>query len=282
MIVPRIAPLRRWWLRRRFPVELALIAGEHETVNRHRSILHFSVNRAATQYVKSILFRCGAENGLTPVQFHAYSFVSDFPYLDQLGQDESTQFRHLFKPEGYVYSDLGGLVGGIELERFGVVLAIRDPRDVLTSEYFSSAYSHTRPWNVDKIDEFDRQRREAIEYGIDRYVLSQSVRVRDIYKRYLDRLVGQGHVHVARYEEMILDFTQWLESILQFCSLEISGDLRSELISERLKSTAKDDPSSHVRQVRPGDYRRKLQLETIRELDVILADVLEGFGYGID
>ena len=50
-------------LRQRFPVDWALIQGTHRNPNRHPSILHFSVNKAATQYVKNLLKNAEAAVG---------------------------------------------------------------------------------------------------------------------------------------------------------------------------------------------------------------------------
>src|ERR1700690_2592336 len=63
-------------LRRRYPVEWALIHGQHHNTNQHPSILHFSVNKAATVYVHQILAQVGTENGLTPAHLHGYAFDS--------------------------------------------------------------------------------------------------------------------------------------------------------------------------------------------------------------
>ena len=47
-----------WNTKRQFKVERELIEGCHHAKSPHRSIIHFSVNKAATQYTKSILSRC--------------------------------------------------------------------------------------------------------------------------------------------------------------------------------------------------------------------------------
>ncbi len=46
---------------KRYRTELALIKGIHENSSKHPSIIHFSFNKAATQYVKSMLRRCAVE-----------------------------------------------------------------------------------------------------------------------------------------------------------------------------------------------------------------------------
>jgi hypothetical protein len=284
-VLSRVPPIRAWQtkkeLKRRFKVELALLEGRHTTSSSHRSIIHFSVNKAATQYVKSILKRCAEENGLTHVRINDYAFHTDFPYLDHLTREEMQRYQHVFKPSGYLYSVFGGMVEGIDdLENYLVVLMVRDPRDVLTSDYFSIAHSHPVPPGDNKVASFMERREFARDVDIDRYVIQQSEHVGEIYRCYLELLVDKPNVYITTYEDMIDDFESWLEHLLDYCHLPISTRLERELLEEARKSRPeKEDPSSHLRQVTPGDHRRKLKPETIARLNDELSDVLTGFEY---
>ncbi len=125
---------------------MKLIKGTHKNNSSHPSILHFSLNKVATQYVKSILRRCAVENGMVTVGIHDYAFNSDFPYLDLLSAEEMEEYRYLFKPAGCLYSVFGGMIDGIpDLEKYKVVFVARDPRDLLVSNYYSMAHSHSAP-----------------------------------------------------------------------------------------------------------------------------------------
>lgn len=94
--------LKQRRLRRRFRVELDLIKGRHQNENAHPSILHFSLNKAATQYTKSILRRCAAQNGMIPVGIHDYAFHTDFPYLNHLSAADMLKYQHVFRSTGYL------------------------------------------------------------------------------------------------------------------------------------------------------------------------------------
>ena len=85
-----------------FPLRHPLIKGTHKNSNKHPSIIHFSFNKAATQYVKSILRRCAVENGMVPVGIHDYAFNADFPYLDHLSAKEMEKYMHIFKRSSVV------------------------------------------------------------------------------------------------------------------------------------------------------------------------------------
>lgn len=272
-----------WITNNRFRVERRLIKGiNHGTSARaHKSIIHFSVNKAATQYAKGILQRCAKENGLTHAQLNEYARHSDFPYLDHLSAPEMVQYRHIFRPSGYLYSVFGGMIEGIpDLGNYHIILMIRDPRDVLTSRFFSLAYSHLPPGR-NKVERFNNSVAFAHQAGIDRFVIDWSEKTRKIYQRYLDLLVSrQSNVYVTKYEDMMADFPTWLNGVLDYCELEVSPNLKLDLLEEARRSRPeKENISRHARQATPGDHKKKLQPATIERLDAVFSNILAGFKY---
>jgi hypothetical protein len=270
-------------LRRRYPIEWALIHNQHHNTNQHPSILHFSVNKAATQYVKQILGQVGAENGLTPTHLHGYAFDSTFPFFDRLSAEEFQKHTYLFHPRGYVYSDFGGAFEGIpDIEQYRTVLMVRDPRDVLTSLYYSVAYSHPEPAkNGDKHKPFITDRKHAREIRIDEYVLETAESERLIYQHYTDLMVSkQPGLYLTRYEEMTLDFDSWFRNLLAYCEFDISKKLKQILYeqAEHIKP-AQENIQAHIRKGIAGDHKNKLRPDTIEKLDEIFSQVLKDFDY---
>jgi hypothetical protein len=277
----RVPLFYSWNMKRQFKVERQLMQGIHRTKSTHPSIIHFSINKAATTYTTNILSRCAVENGIVPVRINAYAFTSNLPFLDHLSPQEMVPYQHLFKSAGYLYTVFGGMVEGIpNLDEFLMVLIVRDPRDVLTSEYFSIAYSHNPPRSGNKVATFMKRRAYARQVDIDQFVTSESERVRRVYQRYLDLLVKRPNLYITTYEEMIGDFQAWLNELLDYCQLEISIQLRRELLEESYQSRPiKEDIAQHIRQVTPGDHKRKLKPETITHLNSVFANILRGFNY---
>lgn len=272
--------LRGLWLRRRYPVELALLRGESPSRSTHPSIIHFSLNKAATQFVKSILFRAGAEAGMLPVGFHALAFASSLPYFDDLTADEMPPYRGAFRPTGYVYSSFGGAIHGLQLDGFRVILMVRDPRDLLVSEYFSVAFSHMLPPDREKRREFAARKRFALEAGVDAYALRYCDRTRNTFEQYARTLLGRPNIHFTKYESMIADFEPWLRDLLGFCQLEPGAELLRTFVAEGTAAApSQENARSHRRQVSGGEYLRKLRPDTIAELDARLGSVLTEFGY---
>ena len=283
--MPLIGPwVRRHSLESRYRVELDLLYGRERGCHPHPSVVHFSFYRAATQYVKQVLARCALEEGMRHADFNQYSWDTTFPYLDSLSPTQIAPYRHVFKPQGYFYGVFGGWVREIpQLERYRVVLTVRDPRDILVSLYFSMAYSHAAPPRESAhYVGFLQSRDQARRHSIDTYVLAESDRLLTDYRNYATHLVGRHpRLHIARYEEMTASFSTWLKNLLAACELDPSLGLRRRLIEEfHAMQPAREDVHQHVRLARPGDYLAKLRPETIALLNAKFAPVLDLFGYG--
>ncbi len=268
---------------KRYRTELALIKGIHENSSKHPSIIHFSFNKAATQYVKSMLRRCAVKNDMVPVGIHDYAFNTDFPFLDHLSSEEMEKYKHIFKRTGYLYSVFGGMIEGIpNLEEYKVVLVTRDPRDILVSEYYSIAYSHPVPSKMgDKHDKFMSKRVNARESTIDEYVILESDRVYDIFSRYQTLLIDKyKNTYLTTYEQMISDFEVWLTDLINYCELNVSREFIQSLLKENEDKKPKEENiHKHVRKGLPGDYKQKLQPETIVYLNEKFETVLKNYHY---
>lgn len=267
------------FLGRRFNVELKLIAGKHRNNNPHPSIIHFSLNKAATQYTKRILRDCVIENGMVPVHINEYAFYTKFPYLTGLKTDKMVNFSHIFKPKGYFYSAFGGFVQGIsEMEKYKVILMVRDPRDILVSWYYSIAFSHSiPPLTSNRHEEYIRKRKNAQEITIDDHVISESDRVLNILNRYhTELLVPYPNVYLTSYEKMTSNFEDWLKGLLDASELEISSQTFQKYVEDYKQLQPKEENIyEHIRKGKPGDYLDKLQPETIEYLNNKFSPIFE-------
>lgn len=278
----KLPVMEDWYDQRRFRVERDLINGRaHKTID-HPSILHFSVNKAATQYTKRIMLRCAQENGLLPAQLSAYAWKHDFPYLFTQTAVENEPYLHVFRPKGYVYTVFGGFVEGIpHIEQYRVVVMVRDPRDVLVSGYYSYAHSHALPPDEEKAEEFLEFRSLVQQMSVDEYARELGPDLYGRLQKYINLSWQMDDVCILKYEDMIADFPSWLDTLLAYCQFQISDSLRASLLQEadRSKQKKKEDISSHRRQVTPGDHMRKLQPETINYLNDLFADITKQFQY---
>jgi hypothetical protein len=279
--------LRPWYHRLTRPpayhVEKALLAGKHRTSSQQPSVLHFSLNKAATQYVKTLLNYIASHNTLTPVGMNEWAFGSTQPYLDHLSKAEMQAYKHVFKPKGYLYSVFGGFVEGIDnLEDYRIILMVRDPRDILVSGFYSMAYSHPLPGeNSGKREGFLAKRKKALEIGIDAYVLQEAPRLQANLLRYYEKLLLPfPQTHLLRYEDMISDFPSFLDMLTAASGCTLTAADRDILIAKhRAEQPITEDIKKHTRKGVSGDYREKLKPETIADLHRILHAVAGYFGY---
>ena len=177
-------------------------------------------------------------------------------------------------PQGYFYGPLRSAEHIAVPADARVVLVLRDPRDVLTSRYYSVAYSHSP-----KDDKFLRDRERAQRQGIDAFVRERLPEVLDQYRIYVDRQGDFPNRLSLRYEEMVEDFAAWLNRLAHHVSSNPDPGLIAQLIEESDFATDKEDAYAHRRSVRPGNYLEKLQPETIAVVETAFGDILTRMGY---
>lgn len=275
--------LGRWLLNCYYRNERALIDGRHTAHNQHRSIIHFTVNKSASQYVKKILSLCASHHGMTPIRLNDYAFNSEFPFIDRLTKTQMEEYVYLFKNKGYLYSPFGGMIDGLpRLDDYHIIFMVRDPRDVLVSQYFSTAYSHKKPSREsNKYHYFMNRRDDARKLAIDEFVVQRSDPLLEIYEKYRTGLLHDyPRTYLTRFEDMVADFSAWLDGLLDYCELPVETDMYDNLIrrNEALKPK-EENPAREMRKGQHGDFAAKLSPQTIDLLNEKFSASLEAFGY---
>jgi hypothetical protein len=174
------------------------------------------------------------------------------------------------------------------IEDASIILHLRDPRDVLTSLYFSYSYSHPKVngW-FEPTKDF---RRDLIEKGIDRFILEKDqngISKAEVfltrYQQYCSHLLDKPNVVFVKYEEMVSNFPDWLSRVLT--PFEIPDKKKNyEFLLKCHKNEFKvktENRQKHKRKITPGDYKEKLSEETIRTLNEMFRDVLIRLNYDI-
>ena len=160
------------------------------------------------------------------------------------------------------------------------IFQIRDPRDILCSEYYSFGWTHT---DKDFTNRAKQTREQIRSQTIDEYLLDEeggTLRLCLRLKPLLQNLESPN-VTLVTYEEMVSDFPNWLRKVSEpFEFNPVHKSFLMKKLSIKYKNEFRPDPSnSHKRNVKPGEHRRKLKPETIAELNRRLGPYLEATRY---
>lgn len=236
------------------------------------NIIVFTVHKAASMVLNTLLMQVTA---LARMPYHSPNLPGTPFFFDPP--------KHNWDADAAArIAQLSGCIGPIRrpieiqnLDQQKIILHLRDPRDVLTSLFFSHCYSHYG------FDARAQEREEWIKAGIDKFVIDKSHDYAERYDTYCDMLLGKPNVTFVTYEEMVRSFETWLIKFLSPFDLP----QRSQVI-KNIASLYKDEfkvstenVSQHKRKITPGDYLEKLYPETIQELNRKFSRSLERFGY---
>jgi len=255
-----------------------------------KNVIVFTTHKAASMLLHRVLADICQKNNITY-------------YSPNQSADKQLPFDRIFNGEDFIaartgcFGPLRFFVPSAALSNASIIVHLRDPRDVLTSMFFSYCFMHPG-----EIEPNTGYRKEVGEAGIDKFVLDMSDEnfsrykgdygigskygryignVYDRYATYLREIVSKPNAVVISYEEMVLDFASWLRKFLAPFELA-DADETYKLVMRRHAKTVKpagEDIWSHKRRVTPGDYKEKLRPETISKLNVRFRQVLDALGY---
>lgn len=161
------------------------------------------------------------------------------------------------------------------------LLLVRDPRDAAVSSYFSGLYSHPRPGEGGGIaQKFDARRAafaqetpsSAILNGRMNVLFDNQLSVAN-YKR------DMSHLTCMRYEDIIFDKKTFVSDIVDWFGAEL-GPAKVTAIAERFDVVpTEEDPFSHIRQVKPGNYKKHLNEQATSYIEEYCRDFFISFGY---
>jgi len=162
------------------------------------------------------------------------------------------------------------------------VLLVRDPRDAIVSEYFSTRATHSLPKAAEgeagAREDLLRRREAAQKVDIEAFALAEAGRMAETVERYLP-LVGDPRLLVLRYEDVIFDKAAMVRAVAAHFGWRVGDGQLGAILKWIDVVPEAEDPTAFIRKVTPGDHRDKLSPGAIAELDRVLARAMAGFGY---
>jgi len=206
--------------------------------------------------------------------------LSEIAFSAGLPGNEITNARKFIFPYGYCYRgyrQFPTYLKSFDISRNRKILLIRDPRDILVSEYFSTAYSHELPANGLVREEMLKLRNFARAIGVDKYCLSQV----EVYQRNFEnyRALLDGEIRVYRYEDVVFEKSKWLADMLSYFEVIIPPAVVENIAAAHDLRPERENPAEHVRQVKPANFRLHLKPETVEILNREFKIELKRHGY---
>jgi hypothetical protein len=241
-----------------------------------------SVRKSGSTMLNSAMRRLARINQLNFVDVGGTMFRNDIPAA-LWSKDED--LSAIIYP-GNVYGGFRNFPTGMARHPLFIagkkILLVRDPRDALVSEYFSTAYSHKVPDAESGAQgvrqRLLKQREVARETDVEEFVKERAPAMRRTIAEYKNLLSDQNTL-LLKYETIIFNKDEMLTKIIRHFGWNCRpGQLKAILETIDVRPS-EERPREFVRKVTPGDHLEKLSPNTITMINEQMKDVLGQFGY---
>jgi hypothetical protein len=242
------------------------------------SVFVFAMPKAGSVLLENITRRLAAHVGLTYVSIIGEYFNLGIPHKDM-----PASTADIFLPKGYCYGGFRFFPRSFEmppLRQSRAILLVRDPRDMLVSNFFSMRDSHPEPGKALETVQLKLKMRDvARSVDIDEYVRKAAEGYRKNLADYRESLSGMSGLKLFRYEDVIYDKRAWIADICDWFGWSVPYWKRWWIARINDKMPKSEESTAHVRQVHPGNFRAKLKPETIEWLNAHFAEEMAWYGY---
>lgn len=190
----------------------------------------------------------------------------------------------LLKANGYLYGGFRAFPRNLQMPPWAssnAILLVRDPRDMVVSLYFSQAFSHVPPGTTLSGNEYERfmLTREAVKsQSINEFCLSRTPLLLRQFALIESKLKG-SEFKTYRYEDVVFRKSWWVEDMMAYFGYPLSSAESAGIAAEFDVVPEIESPLRHIRRVTPGDYREKLDRQTIGALTERFSSILATYGY---
>lgn len=277
-LIKNIIPLKLY-LKYKFPLENKIILKQNiKTDSDNKSILFFTTQKTASSAINK-LFNYLNSNFLK-------MYLTDFSgYVYTMSEeDESVSLNKnkdlIFNKKGVIYAPLRDYVFLDNIGNYKTIFFLRDPRDVLVSNYFSLAFSHNEPVNKKRLKNFRNIRLLTKEKSINEFARDQSDFFLNKYENYINHMAKYRDYTLLKYEDMIENHDEWINTLLEKLNIPITEKVKNDVRDiMQIGKTVDEDSDEHLRKKKPGDYKDKLNLETQDYLNNKFKNILEALEY---
>ena len=122
-----------------FTNEFLILNGlKRKSKSKQQSILFFTVHKSASTFIKNTIIKLVGSNNIVAIQLSGYlNREKQKRYYNNTALMQKVLFEN-----GFFYGAFRAFYPFPGMDKFKIILVLRDPRDVLTSFYFSTLYNH--------------------------------------------------------------------------------------------------------------------------------------------
>lgn len=233
----------------------------------------FSFAKSGSTLLNDLLFTYCPQMGVPVVSIFDQAFSQGLTTAEVRAESSK-----VFNSSGFIFSGFRHFPNfDLDVADNKCILLVRDPRDMAVSMYYSVTKSHVIPEGNDSLR---RNREEALQKAIDEFVLDKIQSYVGQFRTYKEKLQGK-QVKVYRYEDVIYDKVTWLGDVLDYLEIDKSSALLKNVVKQFDVIPDTENESQHVRQVHPGNYKKKLSEPAIEKLTEKARDFLNHYNYSI-
>ena len=242
-----------------------------------------SVRKSGSTLLSKIIRQLAKANQVPVVSISNTAFEQNITFSEWKNCDSLNQIIR----DGAVYIGFRALpdflVENSLFKKRKKIFLVRDPRDAVVSQYFSTAYSHTIPKESKSNfggprESLLRNREIARNQPIDDFVLKHCESFNRTISSYIP-LLRSDHIKIYRYEDVVLNKRTWIQEIANFLDFELSLSELDDILEMVDIVPSQENPEKFIRKVIPGDHTEKLNAETVEKLDHVFGKILDIFNY---
>jgi hypothetical protein len=241
------------------------------------SFFVFGVHKGGSVLLNKIFGFINEELGIPEILIPMSAYKQGLPDAAFMSAPE---LGSVLFPTGYCYRTFRYFPPFLEkffTEPQRAIILVRDPRDILTSLYFSVSGSHSvTGGEAGEALARERERLQAID--IDTFALENIAFVKNEFASY-EPILANGRTRLYRYEDIIFTKGEWIADMLAFLGESLPAASIQRILDEVDSIPKRERVGRHRRKVVPGDHKEKLKPETISKLNVAFSDLFQRFGY---
>lgn len=265
-----------------------ILLGEKHVRNKlaeKNSVLVWTTHKCASTFISQLLRELDSRNILDHVDY-AGVISGMGNKIDLENPYAIERLEHLYRPwSGEIYAPLRTPFKISNQKDFINIFFLRDPRDVLVSEYYSFGFSHAVPKHNKASERFLKRRKKIVAQSIDEYcleVLKSSVLPK--YEAYADMYRNLPHSCFLSYDYFKDDTVGFMQDFFSACNAGLDDRDLLEKLAQSASPVQKNSDGRKFEHKRSGasrQFEKELSAGTVNVLNETLESVLSEFGFTV-